>query len=316
MPEILFIKTSSLGDVIHQMPAVTEARSHLPDARFTWVVEEAFAPLVGLHPAVDTVIPAPIRRWRRNIAAWSAWRDLRSFIEAIRAHPYDAIIDTQGLLRTGILSKLARGRRHGYDRDSVRERLAALFYDQRHAVPRAMHAIARNRALTGRALGYETDGPPDFGLDRASLAGVVRAPYAILLHSTAQRSKEWPEENWRALARVLEQRIALVVPYGNDAESRRANRIGAGLENTRVPIHRPIDEMARMIAGATFVVGVDTGILHLAAALRVPLVAIFCGSKPQLTGPQGAGPIETLGDSGVTPSVEDVLAAVDRITRG
>jgi heptosyltransferase-1 len=313
MPDILFIKTSSLGDVIHHMPAVTDARRHLPDAHVSWVVEEAFAPLARLHPGVDTVISVSVRRLKHSPMAWSAWRDMRTFIAALRARKYDAVIDTQGLLRTGVLSRLARGRRHGYDRDSVRERPATTFYQVAHSVPRDLHAIARNRTLTGVALGYTPEGPPDFGLDRAKLAGVARAPYAILLHATAQRQKEWPVENWRALANTLSQEINLLVPYGSEVERQRSEAIADGIDRTLVPMRRSIDQMAEMIAGASFVVGVDTGILHLAAALGVPLVAIFCGSKPALTGPMGSGPMEVLGSQGATPSVEEVLAAVRRI---
>jgi heptosyltransferase I len=313
MPDVLFIKTSSLGDVIHHMPAVTDARKHLPDARFSWVVEEAFASVAALHPAIGEVIPVPVRRWRRNLGSWSNWRDLRQFIRKLRAVEYDAVVDTQGLFRTGIISKLARGRRHGYDRASVRERLAARFYDVHHTVPRGAHAIARNRALTGLALGYTPEGPPDFGLDRGSLAGVARSPYAILLHGTAQRVKEWPDERWQAVARALERDINLLLPYGSDVERARAERIAGDSERTKVPIHRSLDNMARMIAGASFVVGVDTGILHLAAALGVPAVAIFCGSKPELTGPLGSGPIEVLGTDGWVPAADDVVAAVRKI---
>src|SRR5262245_19372164 len=199
-------------------------------------------------------------------------------------------MDTQGLLRTGIIAKVAHGRRHGYARGSVRESLAARFYDDQHQVPRELHAIARNRALTGLALGYTPEGPPDFGLDRELLAGVARAPYAILLHATAQRAKEWPVDRWQTLARTLEQDINLLVPYGSVAERTRSEQIADKLERTLVPMHRSLDDMARMIAGSSFVVGVDTGILHLAAALGVPLAAIFCGSRPQLTGPMGSGP--------------------------
>lgn len=316
MREILFIKTSSLGDVIHHMPAVTDARKHLPEARFSWAVEEAFVPLVRLHPAIDEVIPVPVRRWRRNILHWSAWRDLNRFKHTLQVSPYDAIIDTQGLLRTGLIARAAKGKRHGYERGSVRERLAAMFYDHRHVVPRDMHAITRNRTLTGLALDYMPDGPPDFGLDRAGLAGVVRSPYAILLHATAQRSKEWPVDRWQALARTLEKDITLLAPYGSARERVRAEQIADKLTRTHVPMHRSLDDMARMIAGASFVVGVDTGILHLAAALSVPLVAIFCGSRPALTGPMGAGPIIVLGDKQRMPEVGEVLAAVKMITSG
>jgi len=313
MSEILFIKTSSLGDVIHHMPALTEARRRLPAARFSWVVEEAFAPLVGLHPAVSEVIPVASRRWRGAVLAPSMWRELASFAGAIRRRRYDEIIDTQGLLlKSALIARLAHGRRHGYDRDSVRERAASWLYDVHHAVAGGQHAIARNRRLTGLSLGYQPDGEPDFGLDRGKLAGSA-TPYGILLHATARAEKEWPEMQWIALGRALRTRGALLLPWGNEVERARSARIAAALEHARVPERQPLDAMARLVAGASFVVGVDTGLLHLAAALGVPLVAIFVGSEPGLTGPMGRGPIAVLGGNGQMPSVADASSALERL---
>jgi heptosyltransferase-1 len=315
MQSILFIKTSSLGDVIHQMPAVTQARQHFPDAHFAWAVEEAFAPLVALHPAVDEVIAVASRRWRYELLKPSARRGIGRLIATVRSRRYDAIVDTQGLVRSAVLARLARGRRHGYDRESVRERFAALFYDVRHGVPRAQHAIARNLALTALALGYVPQGPIDYGLDRNTISDTMVSPYAIALHATAQDRKQWPEENWVELGRLLQVRTPrLLFSWGNDAERARSERIVAQLPHGRVPDRRPIDAMARLVAGASFVVGVDTGILHLAAALGVPLAAIFTGSEPGLTGPVGPGKIEIVGANRVLPSVADVAAAVARAT--
>src|SRR5262245_59181464 len=134
MAEILFIKTSSLGDVIHHMPALKEARAHRPGDRFAWVVEEAFAPLVRLHPAADLVIPVASRRWRSALHQPATWSEVRDFIRALRATPYNEIIDTQGLIRTGLIARFARGRKHGYDADSIKEAAASWFYDVRHKV--------------------------------------------------------------------------------------------------------------------------------------------------------------------------------------
>src|SRR5690349_1400873 len=170
MADILFIKTSSLGDVIHHMPALVEARRRLPDARLAWVVEEAFAPLVRLHPAVDEVIPVASRRWRHAVLSTATWREVRAFRRMVRSRAYDVVVDTQGLLRTAVIAQFARGRRHGYDSASIREPLAARFYDVRHRVSRDLHAIDRNRTLTGLALGYSPVGADAFGLDRAALA--------------------------------------------------------------------------------------------------------------------------------------------------
>lgn len=319
MAEILFIKTSSLGDVVHHMPAITDARRHCPQSRLTWVVEEPYAPLARLHPGVDAVIPVASRRWRGNLHAPATWREIRRFRDAVQERAYDAAVDTQGLLRTAIIAKSVRGTRHGYDWASAREPLACLFYDVRHRVNRAAHAIRRNRALCGLALGYDPATPPDFGLDRAAIAGKAGSAYAVLIHATARPGKEWTDAHWIAIARgVRERGFEAVLPWGNEAERRRSEAIaaapGAHVAGNRVPQRRPLDEVAGMIAGAALVIGVDTGLVHVAAALGVPVVAIFIGSEPGLTGPMGSGPIETVGGKGLVPDAADVLRAIDRIT--
>jgi heptosyltransferase-1 len=314
MSDILFIKTSSLGDVIHHMPALTEARRLRAGSRFFWLVEDAFAPLVRLHPGVTEVIPVAWRRWRKSLYAPATLSEIAASLSAIRARSYDEIVDSQGLLRSAITARIAHGRRHGYDSSSIREPLASAFYDVRHSVSRDLHAIERNRILTGRALGYAPQGAPDYGLDRASLAPTKSGRYAVLLHATARPQKQWPEVNWIALGKAIGRNgLDLILPWGNEAERARADRIAAKLPAARAGDRRPLDEMARLIAGASFVVGVDTGLLHVAAALGVPLVAIFTGSRPGLTGPVGAGPMTVLGAPGSAPAVADVARAIERI---
>ncbi len=315
MADVLFIKTSSLGDVIHHMPAVTEAKAHRPGDRFVWAVEAPFAPLVRLHPAVDEVVPVGLRRWRgAALLKPAAWSGIGALRRTLRARRYDAIVDTQGLLKSALIARMADGVRHGYDAQSIREPLAARLYDIRHRVERSRHAVERNRLLTGLALGYAPEGAPDYGLDRGRLAAPGEAPpYAVLLHGTAEPRKLWPVENWRALASELAVHHAAVLPWGNADERARAEQIADGIAGAQVPDLRPLDEVARLIAGASFVVGVDTGLLHLAAALGVPLVAIFTGSEPRLTGPAGAGPIEILGAKGAAPDVQETIAAVGRV---
>jgi heptosyltransferase-1 len=340
MAEILFIKTSSLGDVVHHMPAVTDARRHLPDARLAWVVEEDYAPLARLHPAVDDVIPVATRRWRRKPFAAATWREIGRFRDALRARSFTAAIDTQGLLRTGLIAGAVRGIRHGYDRVSIREPLACLFYDARHGVDRHAHAILRNRALCGLALGYDANQPLDYGFDRKAIAGKVIAdqkagnpagrPYGLLIHGTAQARKLWPEPHWVAVARGVRDRgFDVVLPWGSAAERARSEAIAAaglgagqgpadgparqGPDGYSVPDRQPLDAVAAMIAGAAFVIGVDTGLVHIAAALGVPLVAIFVDTEPGLTGPMGAGPLAVAGGKGASPGPDDVLQALDRV---
>jgi heptosyltransferase-1 len=313
MTDILFIKTSSLGDVIHHMPAVTEARKAQPTARLSWLVEEAFAPLVRLHPAVNEVIPVAWRRWRKSLYSPATLSEIAASLRAIRARHYDEIVDSQGLLRSAVIARLAHGRRHGYDKNSIREPLASMFYDVRYRVSRNLHAVTRNRMLSGLALGYTPQGAPDYGLDRARFAASGER-YAVLLHATARASKEWPEQDWVALGETLAARgLDLVLPSGTDAARARSERIAAKLQRARVPERAPLDQVARLIAGAQFVVGVDTGLMHLAAAFGVPLVAIFSGSRPGLTGPVGSGPITVLGAEGAPPSVDEVRQAVEKV---
>ena len=314
MANILFIKTSSLGDVVHHMPALTDARKADPGATFNWLVEEAFEPLVRLHPAVDKVVPVAWRRWRKSPYAPATIAEIRESFRNIRAQQYDEVVDTQGLLRTAVLARFAHGRRHGYDASSVREPLAALFYDVRHHVERNLHAVERNRILSGLALGYSPQGAPDFGLDRTRI-GKGTSRNGLLLHATARPEKQWPDAHWIALGRVLGQKFELALPWGTEIERVRSESIAAAVQGARVPDRVPLDQVAKLIADAQFVVGVDTGLLHLAAALGVPVVAILTGSEPDLTGPVGRGRLTILGDVGKPPSVEAVVDAVENIIR-
>jgi heptosyltransferase I len=319
MADILFIKTSSLGDVVHHMPAVTDARRHLPDARLAWVVEEEYAPLARLHPGIDDVIPVATRRWRKSLSALATWREIARFRAALRARSFDAAIDTQGLLRTALIAAAVRGTRHGYDRASIREPLACRFYDVRHCVEWRAHAIPRNRALCGLALGYEAKHSLDYGLDRAAIAGTVAAKaYAVLIHATAKPGKLWADAHWVAVARGVRDRgFDVVLPWGAAAERVRSEAIAsaAGIRDGRghVPDRRPLDAVAALIARASFVIGVDTGLVHVAAALGVPLVAIFVDSEPGLTGPMGGGPIAVVGGKRASPDPAEVLQALDRV---
>jgi heptosyltransferase I len=322
MAEILFIKTSSLGDVVHHMPAVTDVRRHVPNARLCWIVEETYAPLARLHPGIDELVPVAFRRWRKDLAkpgSWrDTWREIGRFRDDLRLRPCADAIDTQGLLRTGLIASGLRGTTHGYDRASIKEPLACLFYDVRHPVEWGAHAIWRNRKLCGLALGYEPPAAIDYGIDRAAIAGRephARAglPKAVLIHGTAQPGKLWAQAHWVAVARGLRERgFDVGLPWGSEPERARAEAIAAAAGVGEVIDRRPLDAVAGMLAGVSVVIGVDTGLLHIAAALGVPLVAIFIDSEPGLTGPMGAGPITVLGGKGANPQPPEVLQALDR----
>jgi len=312
MLKVLLVKTSSLGDVVHNFPVASDICRRFPDAQIDWAVEEAYAPLVALHPSVAGIIPVAIRRWRKRLLGASTWSEIHDLRRLFGAKQYDAVIDTQGLLKSALLARAARGRRHGFDARSAREGLAARTYDVRHHVSRNLHAVIRNRLLAASALGYRADTPAEFGI-RAGPAwknGDQRR-YAVFLHATSRADKLWPTDRWIGLGRSLEEGgIRCIVPWGNDEERRRSETIAQSLNSASVPPLAPVVEVASMLAGAVIVVGVDTGLTHLAAALGVPVVGLFCGSDPTLTGLYGATRARNLGRSGETPEMESVLNAL------
>ncbi|MCK9283037.1 MAG: lipopolysaccharide heptosyltransferase I [Rhodocyclaceae bacterium] len=313
---ILLVKTSSLGDVVHNLPVVGDLHRHLPQARIDWVVEEAFADIPRLHPDVRNVIPVAVRHWRRNILRRRTCQEIRKFRENLRAEAYDLVIDTQGLLKSALIAAQSRlvvaGRRCGLDRASVREPIAACFYDNSYAVARDLHAVERNRALAAAAAGYTLDTPPDYGLSATPLMAdwLPTRPYAVLLTATSRADKLWPEADWIALGRELAARGQLaVLPAGSREERERAQRIAGQIPHAIVAPPLGITPLAGLLAGAWRVIGVDTGLTHLAAALGRPCVALFCASEPGLTGVHAGSTAVNLGHRGRAPDIGSVLTA-------
>jgi heptosyltransferase-1 len=312
MTDILIVKTSSLGDVVHQMPAIVDAARACPGSRISWVVEESFAPLARLHPFVTEVIPVATRRWRSQFFARETWREIARFRARLREREFDKVVDTQGLIRSAIIARAACGERHGYDGYSIREPLAARFYDVRHAVNRTLHAVSRNRLLTGLSLGYRPSDEVDYGLTRAPRAGGER--YAVLLHGTSRRAKEWRAENWIQTGRWLQAAgLQVLLPWGNDAERLLSERLSQAIAGSRILPRQSLDLTGQVIGNASLVVGVDTGLMHLAAAYRVPLVGIYVSTDPGLTGPIGGGRMAVLGGKGRPPTAEQAIEAIERL---
>ena len=308
---ILLVKTSSLGDVIHCLPAVSDMRRALPHAEIDWVVEESFAEIPRLHPAVGGVIPVAIRRWRRALLVAATWREVAGFRRAVRLADYDAIIDAQGLVKSALLTALARGRKFGHAHP--RERLAALGYDVAIDIPRGQNAVQRNRQLAAGALGYELgDLPLDYGLTARPLQAdwLNHKDYAVLLTATSRADKEWAEAHWQALGAALNAHgLACVLPGGSPAERTRAERIAGTLQHAHAAPALNLTDLAGLLAGARLVVGVDTGLVHLAAALGQPTLALYCASDPALTGVLADTPHANLGGPGRPPSASEVTAS-------
>ncbi|MEN5030241.1 lipopolysaccharide heptosyltransferase I [Pseudomonas sp. Ps21-P2] len=296
---VLLIKTSSLGDVIHTLPALTDAMGALPGIQFDWVVEEGFAEIPTWHPAVANVIPVAIRRWRKNL--WQTLKngEWRQFKQRLRDTRYDLVIDAQGLLKSAWLTRYVKAPIAGLDKTSAREPMAARFYDRPYAVARGQHAVERLRQLFGQALGYQVSaGLGDYGLDRSRLLTATNdAPFVLFLHGTTWDTKHWPELYWRQLAeRMIGQGLEVRLPWGNLAEKARAERIADGLDNAVVLPKLNLAGVARVLASAQGCVAVDTGLGHLAAALDVPTLSLFGPTNPGLTGAYGRSQVHLAAD--------------------
>jgi heptosyltransferase I len=311
MRNIVFVKTSSLGDIIHHMPAISDARRVYPDARLSWVVEEPFAPLARLHRDIDEVIPVATRRWRTQILNPGTWREVFAFTRRGASPGARTVIDTQGLIRSAIIARIIRGEVHGYDRASIREPLASWLYDATYSVKRDLHAVTRNRLLTALSLGYQPEKTIDYGLELEQKD--LQSPYALLCHGTSRVDKEWAENNWIQIGRWMSSKgLTVLLPWGTAREQVRCVRLAAEIPGSRVLGLQPLDAVAHIIARASVVVGVDTGMIHLAAAYGIPLIAIFVMTDPSLTGPVGSGPITTTGGIGIQVSPEEVVSLLEQ----
>ena len=311
-PRVLFVKLSSLGDVVHHLPAVTDLVEHRPDVRIAWAVEEAYEELVRLHPGVSEVIPVGLRGLRRNLLDGARWRRAGEARRALAGGGWDYVVDTQGLIKSAVVARAAKGVSFGMDKRSAREPAASRLYDVRIPVARDRHAVERNRELVARVFGYGIDKPARYGLvaPPAPPSWAPAGHYAVMLHAASRARKRWPDNHWIALAQLLaESGHASVFPGGNDEERRDAARLAAACTNAIAAPAMGLAEAAALIGHASLVAGVDTDLTHLAVALARPTVGIYTATQPQLTGLYGNDGVN-LGGPGSIPSVEAVATAL------
>ena len=312
---ILLVKTSSLGDVIHNLPVVSDLRLSFPDAQIDWCVEEAFVDLPRLHPEVSEIIPVALRRWRKSLAQPATWREIGKFRKHIGRTTYDAILDTQGLLKSALITWQARGRRYGYAAEVTREPLAARFYDETFVIPRNVHAVERNRWLSAAAFDYPVGLPLNYGISspEVDLSWLAGQRHAVLFTATSRDDKLWDEASWIVVARTLtDHGLTPVFPAGSAPERQRAEHIAAAVPGARVAPAMSLHQLAGLIGGARLAIGVDTGLVHLATALRVPTIALYIATDPALTGVYGSGFFRNLGTPGRAPTAKEVLNVAEQ----
>jgi heptosyltransferase-1 len=303
---VLIVKLSSLGDVVHAMPAVQDLRAELPGVHIDWVVERAFAPLVTRCEGVGQVISCDLRRWRKAPFAAQTRVEWRAFKAQLRAQAYDAVIDLQGLTKSALVARLARtsldGRRFAMANQtegSGYEAPTRWVADEAIALEPHVHAVQRSRLLCAAVFGYGVTGPARFGLvagTQAALAPVpprhggngfaVRKPQVALVHGTSRADKQWPLASWVELGKRLNHSgFAVSLAHGTPAEKATSETIAAELDDAWVWPSMGLDALTDTMAHCAGVIGVDSGLSHIAVALDLPHVQIYNFDTAWRTGP-------------------------------
>ena len=280
-----------MGDLIHTLPAVTDACKAIPDIHFDWVAEESFFEIPGWHPAINKVIPIAIRRWRKNIGLTIRQGEISAALQVLREQEYDIIIDAQGLMKSAIVTRFSKGTRYGMDRHSCRESLASYLYQHRISVDEGLHTIGWVRILFSRVLGYAYDAQQmNYGLDRNEFKNRIGLRnYLVFLHATSWKTKLWTVDNWVKLAEIVgKQGFKVLLPWGNIEEKRRAIEIERKVNNAVVLPRLNLRGIAEILANARVIVGLDTGLAHLGAALNIPGITLYIATSPALTGTMGS----------------------------
>ncbi|MEK7888697.1 lipopolysaccharide heptosyltransferase I [Burkholderia contaminans] len=323
--KILIVRVSSLGDVVHNMPVIADIRRRHPDAQIDWLVEESFVDLVKLVDGVRNVLPFSLRRWRKKPFSGATWREIRAFRQRLAAEQYDLVIDCQGLIKTAWVASWARGPLVGLGNrtdGAGYEWPVRFFYRKRVPIAPRTHVVERSRQLVAAALGDPAPTPADpvdFGLDTRAAALAVAAlglnlpvPYVVFVHATSRADKQWPDAAWIELGQALVRRGAsLVLPWGNDAERATSERLAKEFGDAAiVPPKLSLPAVVGLIDGAAATVGVDTGLVHIAAALKRPTVELYNFATAWRTGGYWSPNVVNLGTAGQPPSIAQVKSAL------
>jgi heptosyltransferase I len=310
---VLVVKTSSMGDIVHALPAASDMVRHVSGLQIDWLVEAPFAAIPRMHAGIARVLPMAWRKWRSKLFDRRTWRAMRTLRSELQRERYDLVLDMQGLLKSALWGLQANGPLVGFDRRSAREPLASLLYRRRAAVAPELQAVDRYRRLAAAHLGYAVpQSAPDFGLRPPPVAWAPRGPYAVLVPNASRAEKLWPERRWAAVGQRLRSKGLLpIVLWGSEAEQTLAERIAASCEGDVPPFLR-VEEVAALLAGAEQIVGLDTGFTHLGAALGRPTLGIYCDHEPDEVGVTGSGSVASIGGRGQVPAQNEVMALLER----
>ena len=291
---VLIIKLTSMGDLMHALPALTDAVKAIPGIEFDWVVDKTFSEVPLWHPAVKNVITTAHRQWKKNII--QSWREglLSQFNQKLNKYDYDLVIDLQNNMKSATVSWFYKGDVHGFDKGYCRERFAYKAYKHRYAIPENQHAINRIRQILSQALAYPlVDTPPDYGTnfeqyDLPELNFVLPEKYLIFVHNASWLSKIWPLTSWQGLInKVVDHGYSVLLPCGTDEEQQRAQQIAAVNEKAHALPRLTLNEIAALTYRADAAMCSDTGLAHLAAVAGTPAQTIYGATDTGLIGTVG-----------------------------
>jgi heptosyltransferase-1 len=304
---ILIIKLTSLGDVIHTLAALS-CLSNTDTLQIDWLVAPEYQSLLALHPAIHRSIACPLRHWRGRYRQALKSGEMRQFLKNLREDRYDMIIDAQSAIKTAVLSRLCRlnpgGRIMGYDKKNVREYGAHWAYHQHFSIDKHQHAINRLIQLLTSALGHQTldfnkTQIPKLNLDFSRLPNLtISLPkhFVLAIPNTTWLSKHWPDAHWLALFDKIT--VPILIPAGNAQEQTRAAEFARQTKHVICLPKMSLPELIQIIRHASLVISVDTGLGHLAAGLGIPAIHLYGPTNPNKIGAQGEH--QTLLKSNVT----------------
>jgi heptosyltransferase-1 len=305
---ILVIRLSALGDIVHALPALTDLRRALPEAHIDFAVDERFVDVARLHGGVNQVVSIPLKRWKRHLGSTATWRELGQTLSALRRERYDLVLDLHGLNKSALVALAARTAvRIGPDPRFCGEWLGPKIYHRFCTTQGSITPVPRMRAFVADALGQTSQAAASYGLRHAWQG--PSSEQVLLIHSTSATAKLWPDPHWVALGQMLIDRgLHPLLPWGSPSERERSERLAQAMgAAARVAPQKTILEWTAHFSQTRMVVGVDTGLTHLAAACAVPCIAIFCATGANLFAPQEAHRALALGDLHQPPSLEAVV---------
>lgn len=319
--QVLIVKLSSLGDVVHALPVLHDMHQALPGVQIDWVVEQGFAPLLCEAQGIRRVVPVALRRWSKTVlrTPGPVWREFSAFRRALQSTRYDAVIDIHGLSKSAFVAWLAHGRRYAManaTRGSGYEAPTRWVADHAVALDPEVHVVQRARQVCAQALGYAVPAAMRFGLGRRDLSN--QRPVVALVHGTSRADKEWPVECWLALARRLHgQGLGVAFPHGSAEELARSEAMADALAREGVAAavfpRMALDALVRELARCAGVVGVDSGLSHIAVALDLPHVQIYNFDTAWRTGPLPGTGLQRSVFAQPTPTVDAVWDAWLRV---